>query len=139
MIRERLRGPHSEVQVHSSPGVPTEIKIFHITSRPSFTHEIPIKMKSFLLASLLAGLAAAQGAQKPNPYFGGCDYSPIGQNAPYYNCDWLPGGGKSACEGIVPNCMSPCFRAGSQDDKSGFQIVTENDGNSVCRCRCKLN
>ena len=100
-----------------------------------------------ILAMVLLGVtrtvataeAEPQGAQRASPYFGGCDYSPIGKNAPSYNCDWLGNGGKDACTALVPNCVTPCFRAGSNDNKVGFTIVTENDGNSICRCRCKLN
>ncbi|KAF2215419.1 hypothetical protein CERZMDRAFT_82433 [Cercospora zeae-maydis SCOH1-5] len=103
-------------------------------------------MKSCAGILLFAGLALAQGgaqkgAQAPNPYFGGCDYTPLGQDAPYYNCYWLPDGGLDACQSVAGDCLQECFRAGSQDNRSGFQVVAENDNDKeqICRCQCKLN
>ncbi|KAM3421233.1 hypothetical protein BST61_g1639 [Cercospora zeina] len=92
-------------------------------------------MKSFAVTLLLAGLAAAQGAQAPNPYFGGCDYIPLGQDAPYYNCGWLSGGGLDACNAVAGDCLSRCYRAGSQDNRSGFQVVAEVDDPKAEICR----
>ncbi|EMF11862.1 uncharacterized protein SEPMUDRAFT_126267 [Sphaerulina musiva SO2202] len=97
---------------------------------------------------LFATMAAADRTfQRPPIYFGGCDYSPLGRDQAYYNCDWYgtkPGqGGQPECEAVIRDqggCAWPCKRAGRSGESAdwNYLAVAENDGQNICRCRCKL-
>ena len=88
-------------------------------------------MKSTIL---MIALPLAVSATVPT-MFSGCTYKPIGVE-PWYNCNDMNGGTDPCAE--QQDCYMACYRAGSNDKRSDFVGVAENNGDGSCNCKCYL-